>query len=155
MCTPLKRSLHFYCFCYVPLFDRHVVGTAGVRHHCSAIKRRRMHQLNKPQHFGWIICDLCDVWSPQINSYLCLVTVVGRRSGLRLDHPWRASNREPVVKNGTSNSQAMSSLKCWLKLRWKELSKHCLCSVVSRIVTSARQGWDGVGTGSLYTPGDW
>ena len=60
--APLQRSLHFYCFCYVPLFDCHVVGTAGVRHHCSAIKRSRMHKLNKTQNFGWIICDFSDVW---------------------------------------------------------------------------------------------
>lgn len=125
-CTPLQRSLHFYSFSYVPLFDHHVVGTAEVRHHCSAIKRRRMHRLNKTQNRVWIICDFCDVWSSQINSYLCLVTVVGRRSGLRLDHPWRATNREPVVKNGTSNSQAMSSLKCWLKLRYDWVKKTIL-----------------------------
>lgn len=102
-------------------------------------------------HLQFLLCIFTHV-----HGYLffCRVKVVGRRSGLSCDQPWRASKRQPVVRNGTNNNQAMSSLKCWLKLKWKKVLKHCPCSVVSCIVTSALQGCDGVGINSLYTPGN-
>ena len=68
-------------------------------------------------HLQFLLCIFTHV-----HGYLffCRVKVVGRRSGLSCDQPWRASKRQPVVRNGTNNNQAMSSLKCWLKLGKKE-----------------------------------